>query len=103
MITVLSLCIVAKSERDLLLKKKKRFVALSIIVVFDANNLFISLQRKRAKLAAKEEQSNKQAAAQNLKWEIYFLITNGGNPDGQTPIKTGVFLLMLFACYKWAV
>ena len=47
----------------------------------------------KKKQATKEKQSQREC----LCWEIFWLVQNGGNPDGNSPIQPGLFEYL--CCY----
>jgi len=48
-------------------------------------------QKKQARLQKQEEVKKRQAAREEIRWETFFLVQNGGNPDGNSPIRSGFF------------
>ena len=50
-------------------------------------------QKKRQKKMEEDLRDKRQANRECLRWEICYLVKNGGNPDENSPIKPGDFLL----------
>ena len=49
------------------------------------------VQKKRQKKEQQEQVRKRQAKRENLRWETFFLVTNGGHPDNNSPIRAGFF------------
>ena len=81
-------------KRARLSSEEREQVCMHCIVSLFLNNVSL-LCRKKARLQKQKEVAERQSFRESLRWETFFLVQNGGNPDGNSPIKAGLNHLRL--------
>ena len=57
--------------------------------LFPSSFLHTCQQKKRRLEEEKKQVKDRQSEREGLRWETFFLLKNGGNPEGNEPINAG--------------